>query len=292
MKYRTIVFIFLMVASASLYAGDSVYYYGVNGKPVTEPGQAIYQKELKRVSAKRYRVRTGARSDEGFRHTRTERIRLREDGTLVIRYRESGLFSRKFLMHTEKTDSGMYRFSEERSGEIIRTGYSSSLVPVHLEGEIVEFYPGGQIKSESLYSNNMLVSNKNYNPDGTEYIHNIFYSTDQHPMYKYGAESFRNFVMARLEKTGIPDIQDNVIIGAVVMETGELEGVKILEGHVSSVNHFFKETVELLPGKWEPAVLNGEKVRSFIQIPFRLNNNQAEIRYLHMSKDGQLFYHY
>ena len=124
-------------------------------------------------------------------------------------------------------------------------------------------------------------------PDNSD----IFYSTDQPPAYTYGNEFFRKFVMSRLEKIELPEMQDVIIIGAVVMETGELTGVKVLEGNVPSVNAFFRQTVEMLPGKWEPAQLNGETVRSFIQIPFNLNKNLSEIRYLHLSKDGQLFWH-
>lgn len=285
-----LIFIFLFMFGF-INAREPVYYYGVNGKLVNEPDRALHRKTVKKISDTRYRIKVSAMSDEGFRLTRTERIRIQEEGLQKIRYREGTLFPRRYERFTEKADTGIYRFEEKRSGNIMRTGYTSSLVPVHLEGEVIEYYPGGKIKSVSVYNDNMLVSNKNYNEDGTEYIHDIFYSTDQPPAYTYGNEFFRKFVMSRLEKIELPEMQDVIIIGAVVMETGELTGVKVLEGNVPSVNAFFRQTVEMLPGKWEPAQLNGETVRSFIQIPFNLNKNLSEIRYLHLSKDGQLFWH-
>ncbi len=292
MKPQLTIFIFIFLfMSGFINAREPVYYYGVNGKLIDEPGRALLKKKVKKISGSRYRVHISIMSDEGFRRTRSETIRIQENGIQKIRYRDGTLFPRRYERFTEKADTGIYRFKEKKSGEIMRTGYTSSLVPVHLEGEVIEYYPDGNIKSVSVYNDNMLVSNKNYNPDGTEYIHNIFYSTDQPATYSYGDEFFRKFVMSRLEKIEFPEMYDVIVIGAVVMETGELSGVKVLEGHVQSVNAFFKQTIEMLPGKWEPAQLNGETVRSFIQIPFNINKNLSEIRYLHLSKDGQLFWH-
>lgn len=189
----------------------------------------------------------------------------------------------------KKLHEDLYYFEEMKSGKITREGFSKSTTPLHLDGKITEYYPNGEVKSESIYSDNRLISNMNFYPDGTEYIHNIFYSVDQPPRYLYGLSAFKNFVMGRIAEVELPihEINDKVVIGAVVMENGELAGIRVLEGKIPSVNSFFAETMKSLPGKWEPARLNGEVVRCFIEIPFNLSNELSTMQYLEFSKDGQ-----
>ncbi|TVR71275.1 MAG: hypothetical protein EA408_09770 [Marinilabiliales bacterium] len=290
MYIKAIIVLFLAL-TVTLNARDTVYYYGVNGKPVEEPGKAIEKITVTRSSASRYRVQHSLITEKGPQRIRTERIRVTRDGTLKIRYREETVFSKRYMRHIEEVERGLYRFTEERAGQIMRTGYTTSPYHLHLEGEVTEYYPGGAIKSISTYNNNLLVSNRNYYPDGTEYIHDIFYSTDQPATYSFGDEFFRRFVMSRVEQVDLPEMNQRIIIGAVVMENGELSGIRVLEGSVPSVNTFFRETIEMLPGQWEPARLQGETVRSFIQIPFNLSSSRAELRYLHLTKNGQLLFH-
>ena len=293
MQIHIITFMLLFLCG-SLSGSEQVYYYGANDRKVGSADEALLKKEVRKITGSRYRLRILVPSDEGWQRIRTERIRIQDDSTQRIRYREGTLFPRSYERQIKNAGTDIYYFEEKRRGEIIRSGYTSSLLPVHLEGKVIEYYPGGNIKSESEYKDNMLVSNRNYNPDGTEYIHDVFYSTDQPALYSQGNENFQRFVNARMAKYGLPvhEIHDQVIIGAVVMESGELSGVRILEGNVALVNEFFRETIEMLPGKWEPAKLNGEPVRCLIRFPFNINKNASSLKYLQLSKDGQLFWHH
>jgi hypothetical protein len=269
------------------------FYYGPNGRQVDSPEKAVMKKEV-RISGSRYRVRIHVLSDDQWTRARTERIRESDDGIYTIRYRERKLLPVKYEIHFEERDGDVYYFEEKQGGRTVRTGYASSIVPLHLEGKVIDYHGNGSIKSEAVYSENMLVSNRNYNPDGTEYIHDVFYSTETPALYRNGNEYFRKFVNSRLavHDLRLQDVSDLVIIGAVVMETGELAGVHVLEGRGKGVNEFFRRTIELLPGGWEPAKLNGEPVRSFIRFPFNINKTSSQIQYLDISKDGQLFWHY
>ena len=181
----------------------------------------------------------------------------------MVRIWKYTFFPVKFTRSFEPVGSGVYYFEERRRDKLLRSGYSSSHIPLSLEGEVREYYPDGTLKSESVYHQNMLVSNRNYNPDGTEYIHDIFYSTDQPPLYSKGNMFFRNFIITRINQYEVPvlDVNDVVVIGAVILETGELTGVRLVKGRLRDINGFFVESMELLPGSWSPAFLNGEPVR-------------------------------
>jgi hypothetical protein len=269
---------------------ESVFLYGANGRPVNSADRALVQKEVKKISDTRYRVRVSVLSDKEWNETRTERIRIRGN-RLRIRYWEGNLLPRSYEIQTRKIEGDLYYFEEINSGVLVRTGHTSSLVPLHLEGRVVDYYPNGNIKSESLYSGNMLVSNKNYYPDGAEYIHDIFYTTDRPPLYSLGNDFFRRFINARIALNELPlhEIHDLVVIGAVIMETGELTGVHVLEGFSPSVNEVLRQTVEQLPGKWEPARLNGEPVRAFVRFPFNFKVNDRSVHHMEMTSDGQFF---
>jgi hypothetical protein len=270
---------------------ESTVYYGVNGRPVNSIDRAIVLKHIKKSGNSRYRVRISTLTENTWEETRTERIRIRRDNSIRVTYRESSLFPTTYVIRTREVATGMYYFEEIRSGTIVKTGHTTSLVPLHLEGRVTDYYPDGSLKSESVYSGNMLVSNRNYYPDGTEYIHDIFYSTDRPPLYSLGNEFFRKFINARIALNELPlhEIHDRVVIGAVIMETGELAGVHVLEGFSPAVNEVLRQTVEQLPGKWEPARLNGEPVRAFVRFPFNFKATDRSVHHMEMTNDGQFF---
>lgn len=291
MKERktVIVILFALLLPVYLSARDTVYYYGANNRLLPSSEGAIISKSVKQVTGSCFRVTERIKTGEGWKLKRKDRIRTRKDGVQKIWRTEQTLFPRTFERLIKNIHEDLFYFKESKSGKVIREGYSKSIIPLHLDGKITIYHPNGKVKSESVYSENRLLSNMNFNPDGSEYIHNIFYSADQPPRYLYGASVFKDFVMGRIAEVELPihEINDKVIIGAVVMETGELAGIKVVDGKIPSVNSFLAETMELLPGKWEPAKLNGEVVRYFIEIPFNFSNELSTLQYLEFSKDGQ-----
>ena len=86
------------------------------------------------------------------------------------------------------------------------------------------------------------------------------------------------------------EVEDELLIGCVIMENGELDGVRILKGKVPSVNQFFIETMEALPGEWEPAILDGKKVRYFITMPVSLKNDTPLLQNVELTPGGQIFW--
>ena len=291
MKERKIVIVILLalLLPAYLSARDTVYYYGANNRLLPSSEGARISRSVKQVTGSCFRVTERINTGEVWELKRKDRIRTGKDGKQKIWRSEQTFFPRTFERSMKNIHEDLYYFEDSKSGKVMREGFSKSLIPLHLDGKITEYYPSGNVKSESIYSDNRLVSNMNFFPDGSEYIHNVFYSVDQSPGYLYGTAAFKDFVMARIAEVELPvhEINDKVVIGAVVMETGELAGIKVLKGKVPSVNSFLAETMQLLPGKWEPAQLNGEAVRYFIEIPFNFNNELSRFQFLEFSKDGQ-----
>lgn len=280
---------FTLLLPVFLSARDTVYYYGVNNRLLPSSEGARSSTSVKQVTGSCYRVTERIKTGIEWELKRKDRIRTGKDGKQKIWRNEQTFFPRTFERSMKNIHEDLYYFEERKSGKVTREGFSKSKIPLHLEGKIIVYHPNGNIKSESVYADNRLVSNRNFYPDGSEYIHDVFYSVDKSPQYQYGAPLFKEFVMARIAEAELPvhEINDEVVIGAVVMETGELAGIKVMQGKIPSVNSFLIETMQLLPGKWEPAKLNGVVVRCFIKIPFSFNNELTRFQFLEFSKDGQ-----
>ncbi len=183
--------------------GQEVYYYGVNSKPVDNEEDALTLKEVRKKSDDRYVVLSRQFKQDGWSKAGRQKIRIRGERNLVIH--ETGpdrLFPRKITREIHRTETGSYSFRESNTENVIREGTSSTFLPLHLDGELIEYYPGGQVKSISQFEDNQLISNENWLADGTPYVDNLFYSVDQLPEFEYGVQFFNSYLMQKLSNTG------------------------------------------------------------------------------------------
>lgn len=270
---------------------EGIFYYGTNLKPVDNKKEAVLIKAVKRRSTDTYIMKTRRLVNGEWKHVSREKIKIQPDGDQVIRYRADNFFPKKMVREMEKLGSNGYIFRESTQNRLVRTGISSAFLPLHLENTVKEYHPNGEIKSIATYRNNQLVSNENWLPDGSPYIDSIFYSVDREPEYRMGDDFFTNFLLQQLEssKIDLTQIEDQVVIGWVVMETGTIKGVTVLKGKVRQLNDILVETIRQLPGSWEPALLNGSPVRYFMSIPLNFSQRQARFQELEISS-GMLHY--
>ncbi len=284
-------FIGLVLFCWPLHAQTESFFYGVNGEPLNRSEQAIEQKEVHQRSENRYVVKTFRRDGEKWEQTLKEKIKVAGNGTLRIRAYQDRLFPDKYNRFMQTIQPGSYDFTETRLEKILREGSSSSFIPLHLEGKVTEYYPNGTLKSRSIYKYNQLVSNENWLPDGTRYIDSIFYSADTEPEYKMGNEFFRKYILQKLAASEIDlsQIEDVVVLGWVVMEDGQVDGVIPLRGRSRSLNQLLAESISELPGEWEPARLDGRPVRYYMSIPLNFIQRDVTFQDLEFSQ-GVLHY--
>ena len=268
-----------------------VYHYGANTKPVDQIDEAVMYKEVIRKSDKKYVIKTHHKVNQKWGQVKKEKIKLQRDGSQTIYYNAGSLFPKRLYREMNKIGPGEYLFKESTMTNLVRTGTSSRALPLHLEGLVTEYHPNGELKSKSLYKNNQLLSNENWLPDGSKYIDSIFYSVDQEPEYLMGDDFFKNFLLRKLaaSKIDLTQIEDQVVIGWVVMETGEIDGAIALKGKSGQLNQFLVNTIIELPGTWQPAILEGSRVRYFMSIPLNFIHNEAHFQELELSS-GILHY--
>lgn len=270
---------------------EGIYHYGPNARPVEHIHEAVTITEVKRRSENRYIIRTQHLIQEKWVQVKKERIRIERDQSQVIQTSSDRFFPKRIYRKIERTGPDEYHFAESTSNATLRTGTSTRLLPLHLEGKVTEYHPNNTVKSVSTYRNNQLVSNKNWLPDGTRYIDSIFYSADREPEYQMGDEFFKAFLLSQLTKSTIDftQIEDQVVVGWVVMETGYIDGVITLKGKSRRLNEYLVSTISALPGTWQPAMLDGSPVRYFMSIPLNFMHREARFQEVDFSA-GVLHY--
>jgi hypothetical protein len=249
--------------------GQEFYYYGVNSRPLEDTASAITLIEVVRKSDRKVVIRTSRKAADKWIKVSKEKIRALNDREWQVYFQAEKLFSKKFYREYIESGPGNFFFKEYTALNTLRQGQTSRLFPLHLEGTLTDYYPNGKVKSISEYKNNQLVSNQNWLSDGTHYIDSIFYSADREPEFQHGNEFFKQYLLQNLSKSGwdLTQIQDQIVIGWVVMETGEMEGAVALQGKSDQLNDYLVKTVTEMPGKWQPATIDGIPVRYFMSIP-------------------------
>jgi hypothetical protein len=260
---------------------QEIYYYGSNLRPVVEEEEALIAKVVHRKSEKKYLIETRIKEKNLWTDVERQKIKVDREGTLRIRIRDERLLPARIRRKISRSEPGRYSFEEHKPrGLKIRSGSSSSYLPLHLEGRVIEYHPNGREKSLSFYEDNQLQSNQNWLSDGTPYIDSIFYSADREPDYQPGVAYFHSYLLQQLAaaKINLDEYDDEIVVGWVVMETGELDGVMALKGKSLELNELLVNIISNIPGEWEPAVLDGKPVRYFMSIPLTIFHNETNFQ--------------
>ena len=275
----------LIVISTTVFAQHkSELFIGINGKLCTLE-HAIYIQKIKSKSAKTSNVQTLKLKDNQWERFYLENYKKVNDSTYQIKANSeefTGTIYRTFKLQADKT----YKFKDTVKGLLRREGIAQSVMPLLLHGNVTEYYQSGNKKSISVYTNNELVSNENWNDDGTKYIDNTFYSTDVEPTFVPGAKVMNQYLIKGFKDAGIDiaSISGTLVIAFVIMEDGKMEGLKIVKGLGSSVNTVAYESFLNLKGEWKPARLNNMNVRYFLAFPINFINKQQSLEFAELRK--------
>lgn len=286
-KSKTIFFLLCGIFSMNIMASgqnDTVIYIGVNGT-LTGQEKGEMKMEVIHKSEKRAEIRTYRKSGLTWNKTCAELLIGRKDGSFLVRMK--GMESvRTFDRVYEKQQDGRFMFSEYSDGKLFRTGISKLKFPLILDGDVVEYFDNGNLKSRSFFRNNELVSNRNWLENGEKYIDSLFYSVDEEPMLSGGNFILHKHIREELKASGfdISIVTGKILLGFVVMETGEMAGIRIMQGMGSQLNTIAVNAMKSLEGKWKPARLKGENVRYFQLFPISFISR--EISFQSLEFDG------
>lgn len=279
------IFILLIWFSANATAQkETSLFIGTNGK-LTTIDKALFIQKINTKSEKKTSVHTLKLKDSDWEKFNTELYEKENDSTFHIKVNGED-FTGSIYRTFQKQPDGTYLFKDQVKGVLVREGSAQSVVPLLLHGKVTDYYKTGNKKSVSIYTHNELVSNENWNDDGSKYIDNIFYSVDDDPTFTPGMGVLHKHVLQGFKNAGIDlsSISGRIVIGFVVTEKGTIEGAKILQGLGPTINTVALEQIKTLAGEWKPARLNNEKVNYFQVFPINFIYKQYQFEFAELRK--------
>lgn len=267
---------------------DTIIYFGVNGKANHVEKPAI-KKEIDYRAGRKISVSTHKENDGNWQLLYSEKIKVVNDSTFSIRMKGdafSGRITRKF----ELLENGNYKFTDWLEDRIKRTGETKLKIPLFFDGEVTEFYNNGRIKSVSQYKNNELISNQNWLPNGEKTVDNIFYSVDREPLFNPGTGILHAQILKKIKdfEFDLSAVEGRIVLGFVVMKTGEIDGVYVIKGLASSLDNIAVQAINSIEGAWTPARLNNENVNYLQLFPINFIYNKYDFDYLELK--GSMLY--
>lgn len=267
---------------------DTVYYYGVNGR-IDNPEKKDIMKSVDYRRNKRIKVKTYKNSETGWQLIYTEKIKVINDSIFDIRMKGdafSGSVTRVF-----EPDENGFKFTDWMDKTVKRTGVTKRKVPLIFEGTVTENYNSGKVKSISEYRNNELISNKNWQADGTPMVDNIFYSADSEPLFEPGIGFIHQQISQAIKdaKFDLLTVEGKMVVGLVITKEGVINGVQIVKGISQTLNGILVNAFGKIEGAWIPAKLNGQEVNYFQMIPINFIYNKYNFDYLEMDR-GMMYW--
>lgn len=268
---------------------DTVIWFGPNGK-MDAGKNPVLKKEIKYRAKNRVRIHTEKFADDGsWTFLFTERITKK--GPDLFRIKIKGQeFTEQIVRRLEPQSDGTFKFTDWQNETVKRTGFTKSKIPLIFHGEVIEYYPNGNKKSVSVYENNELISNQNWDENGEKYIDNIFYSVEREPRFLRGTQALHQHVLKtfRESEVDLSQMEGRLVVGFVVMKNGEIDGIRIERGIGLDLNNLALTAFHTLQGTWQPARLNGENVRFYQLFPINFIYREFDFDYLEMR--GSMLY--
>ncbi len=280
---RIVLFLsFLFFATTVFSQKESVVYIGTNGK-LTTPDRAIFMQKILTKSPRASVVQTFRLNDSKWEKIGSEQYKKLNDSTYQIKGNGENIpkkYSRAFIMQADR----LWKFRDVVKGQIVRSGFAKSVVPLLVQGQVIEYYQGGNKKSVSEYNNNELVSNVNWNENGDKIIDDIFYSVDVYPTFNPGMKVLHQHILKGFKDAAIDiaSISGSLILGFVVMENGTIDGIKIIKGLGPTINGVAYGSFATLKRTWAPAKLNDKTVRYFQIFPINFIYKQYQFEFAEM----------
>jgi hypothetical protein len=279
MKQIVILWLSLFIGAGVMAQNDTAYYFNANGELAKNNSRYI-KKEIVYRNSNTLLIKTSNFTSDGWLEGMNQKWKQINDGTFKITIRR-GKYKIRLIRQYIRNNDGTWHFKEQINEKLVREGSAISNIPLLLHDTIKTYYPNGKIKSLEFYQHNELQSNKNWLENGIPYFNNIFYSVDQFPQYTGGNEQLHEHLLAALKrkKVDFTSINGRLEIGFVVFEDGKIGGFRVLNSLSNELEEIVVNAFRSLPESWDPALLDGEKVRYFQTFPINFIHHQYQVEF-------------
>ncbi|RLD61454.1 MAG: hypothetical protein DRJ01_07875 [Bacteroidetes bacterium] len=275
MKHLLFITLFIQLTFLGIAQSENIFYYDIYNRP-SNAEKAFISKKIKVDKKENILISSFYKKDNKWVELTTpEDAYFKRKSTIVFKKHDKRNHRLIRTRIYEKIDT-CYHFKDYNEYYIEQEGYTKKLLTLELEGELKRFYPNGSIKSIEVYRNNQLVNITNFSLNGEKLEDNVYHWTPILPKYPGGEKSFAMNIAVNINYPNdmkAEGIQGRVIVSYVINTEGELIDTQIIQSVHPSLDKEAIRALKSLNQKWEPGMLNGEKVnvRLIVPINFRLS---------------------
>ena len=267
-RMMKIFFFWAIICPLNLFCqNDTIIYYSRLCRTITSSDSAYFYDKVEKKSKNEYLLSTYSKEDNKWNKNDENPIKFESNSSVIIKSKGSG--KEKTTRYFTRIDSG-YLIKEYTGRVLSNEGYTKLIFPLIKSGYWKYFYyPTGNLKVETYYSDNQTITNKFY-VYGNYIIKDVFSMTDKKAEYEGGMENLLKYVA---EHCNYPleakerNITGRVIVGIIVMKDGSVDGVHLIKGANPILDLEAIRVASSIPDKFIPAEINNEKVNMLIAIP-------------------------
>ncbi len=268
--------IFLFLTQIGFAQSDTIIYLRGNNKPAVKDNATEYI-EVKKNRKNIYTIRTYYKTDNQWNLSPIEETAhfINDSSLSIVKEYPKGNIEETLRIFSKQGD--LYLFRDYYSNKVLKQeGYTRSILPLHLEGQVKSYYDSGTLSSVSEYNNNQMTGNQNWLKNGEKYQDNVFISVDVMPEYPGGVSAFMDYIKKNLhypENEKKKKIQGRVLIHFIIDEKGQLTGTVITQGVNPQLDLAAYQVINSSSVKWSPGILDGKPVKVGLNIPIRFSLN-------------------
>jgi hypothetical protein len=281
--YFTIILILCVFFATN--AQQKVYFFGSDYGEITSEENAVHKKIVFQRNSEATKIKSFVIEDGKWKQEKIDKLSRTKEGKIIFKSSGNKLFAEKSIRTYMHKPDGDILFNDYVKGKLIRSGTTSRELPLNLQDTIKLFYAKGSLKSIAWYEDNRLLGNHNWLKDGSPYIDNIHYYVDEIPEHSNGQVFFRHYMLNGIKEAGIDlsQISDRVVIGMVINDKGDLDGLHVSSGIFKELNETLISLIRVMPGNWVPATLHGKHVNYYMEIPFNFRHIEEGFDSLELS---------
>lgn len=171
----------------------------------------------------------------------------------------------------KKINDSLFAFTDYYKDTVIRQmGEASNILPLILNGRVINYFKNGNISCKARYRNNRLISNQSWSESGEKDVENVFdfYQVEVEPQFNDGKLSeFIGKQISYPKEARKNNIAGRVVIQFIIMEDGSVERLKILKSMHPALDEEAIRVVKLTNKKWLPGIIDAIPVRVTFVLP-------------------------
>jgi len=256
---------------------DTIIYSRANNKPAVRSSAKEYIEIKKKKRKDIFTVSRYTKNEDQWKLSSIKETAYKiNDTTLRIVSEYNNKNKTETIRIFSKRGNLFYFQDYNKNKEIKKEGLTKTVLPLHLEGKIKNYYESGNLSSIEEYKENQMISNENWQENGEKYLDNVFTSVDVMPEYPGGIKAFLDYIGKNLKypvKEKDKGIQGRVYLHFVVNEEGQLVGTYIIKGINKNLDLAALEVIESSSVKWIPGILDENYVKVGFNIPIKFTLN-------------------